>query len=135
MTYVLVKLTPDHALSFTYVTVFARTDITSSMIKIAERGYSETCFSFDCTYINWPSYILGTFPFAIYASCDILYAFFQYFSLPAYNFFARQIFCEIVLRTTFNPTFGYIQFQTLMFLFTSLDEDFKCLFNTHIPII
>ena len=49
--------------------------------------------------------------------------------------FARQIFYEIVLRATFNPTFGYIQLQTFMFLFTSLDEDFKCLFSTHIPII
>ena len=92
MTYVLVELTPDHALSFAYVTVFARTDITSSMIKFVERGYSETCFSFDCTYINRPSYILIAFLLAIYASCNILYAFFQYFSLPAYDFY--RCFCE-----------------------------------------
>ena len=83
-------------------------------------------------------YILGTFLLVVYAFCDILYAFFSPFLFQHITFisiFARQIFYEIVLRATFNPGFGYIQLQTQMFLFNSLDGDFKCLFKTHISII
>ena len=47
---VLKKYTPDRALSFADVTVFVRTDITSSMIRFVETEHSETCFLFDCTY-------------------------------------------------------------------------------------
>ena len=138
VTRVLVKPMPYNALSFANMTVFARTDTTSSMMRFAKRGHSETCFSTDCTYINRPIYILGTFLLAIYTSSDILHAFFQSFSLPTYNFhqyFRETNFLWNSLRATFNPGFGYIQLQTLMFLFNSLDEDFKCLFSTHIPII
>ena len=67
---------PYHTLSFADVTVFARTDISSSMMRFMERGHSETCFLFDCTYINRHLYILGTFLLAMYAFCDILHAFF-----------------------------------------------------------
>ena len=92
MTLELIKPTPYHALSFADVTVFARTDITSSMMRFVERGHNETCFSFGCTYINRSIYILGTFLLAMYAFCDILYAVFQPFSLPTYNFY--RFFCE-----------------------------------------
>ena len=116
----------------------ARTDITSSMMRFVERGNSETYFSFDCTYINRPVYILGTFLLAMNAFCEILYAFFKPISLPVYNF--HRYFCETNflwnnLRATFNPGFGYIQLLTPMILFNSLDEDFECLFSTYIPII
>ena len=127
MTRVLVKPTSDHALSFADVTVFARTDITSSVMRLAERGHSETCFSFDCTCVNRRIYMLGTFLLAIYAFCDILYAFFNPFSFQHITFndiFARRLFYEIVLRATFNPGFGYIQLQIPIFLFNSLDEFF-----------
>ena len=93
VTRVLVKPTPYHALSFADVTVFARTDITSLMMRFVKRGQSETCFTFDSTYITRPLYILGTFLLAIDAFCDILYVFFQPFSLPTNNF--HQCSCEI----------------------------------------
>ena len=138
MTRGLVKPIPYHALSFADMTVFARTYITYSIMRFVETGHSETCLSFDCTNTNRPIYILGTFLLAIYTFCDVLYAFFSPFPFEHITFIgicARQIFYEIVLRATFNPGLGYIQLQTPMFLFNSLDEDFKCLFSTHIPII
>ena len=138
VTRVLVKPTPYHTLRFADATAFARTDITSSIMRFVERGNSETYFSFDCTYINRPVYILGTFLLAMNAFCEILYAFFKPISLPVYNF--HRYFCETNflwnnLRATFNPGFGYIQLLTPMILFNSLDEDFECLFSTYIPII
>ena len=81
-----VKPTPYNALSFANMTIFARTDTTSSMMRFAERGHTETCFSIDYTSMNRPIYILGTFLLAIYTSSDILHAFYQPFSLPTYNF-------------------------------------------------
>ena len=51
-TRVLVKPTPYHSLSFAHVTVFAWTDITFLMMRFVERGHRETCFSFDCKFIN-----------------------------------------------------------------------------------
>ena len=138
VTRVLVKPTPYHALRFVDVTVFARTDITSSLMRFVERGHSETCFSFNCTYMNRCIYILGTFLLAMYAFCDIYYTFsspFPFQHITVIGIFARHIFYEIVLHATFNSTFGYIQLQTPMFLFNSFHADFKCLFITHILII
>ena len=75
--------------------MFAKTDITSSMMRFVETEHSETCFLFHFTYINRPIYILATFLLAMYTSCDILHAFFQPCFFPTYNFigiFAKQNF-------------------------------------------
>ena len=67
--------------------------------------------------------------------CKHFFSPFLFQHITFIGIFASQIFYEIVLRATFNSGFGYIQLQTPMFLFNSLDEDFKCIFSTHIPII
>ena len=116
-------LKPYHALRFTDFTMFARTDITSSLMRFVERGHKETCFSFNCVYINRTIYMLDTFLLAMYAFRGILYTFFQPFSLRTYNFhrwFWETNFLWIVLRATFNSTFGYIELQTPMFCLIQL---------------
>ena len=104
---VLVKHMPYHALSFADMTVFARNDITSSVMRFVERGLSEACLLLSCTYINRPIYVLSTFLLAIHAFFDVLHAFFSPIPFQHKTFIgilARQN--EIVLRATFNPGFG-----------------------------
>ena len=99
---------PYHALSFADMTVFARTDITSSMMRFVERGHSEAC-------INRPIYVLSTFLLAIHPFCA-KHAFFSPIPFQHITFIgilARQN--EIVLPATFNPGFGCIQLQSPIF--------------------
>ena len=67
--------------------------------------------------------------------CMHFFSSFSFQHITSIGIFARQTFYEIVFRATFNPGFGYIQFQTPIFLFNSLDGDFKCLYSKRVPII
>ena len=126
VTRVLVKPTPYHALSFADVAVFARTDITSLMMRFVKRGQSETCFTFDSTYISRPIYIYWVH---FYWQCMHFVTFCMYFfsSFPfphitSISILARQIFYEIVLRATFYPILDISSFKLLCFCLIHLTK-------------
>ena len=88
------------------MTVFARTDITSLMMRFVERGHTETCFSFDFTFLNRPANVFGIFLLEMKHFVTFCMHFFIPFPFQHITFigtFAKQIFYEIVLPAIFNP--------------------------------